>query len=86
MFANFSPKNANLDNFFSKKCNFGQFLKEKNMRIFFHNFFNDRGKIRFFWQNINLWLPILGLRDAKKSDLGDLLILFEFNIAKNATS
>ena len=49
-FDNFSPINANLDNFFPKKCNFGQISiseSEKSGEIF-HNFFAGWGIDNFF--------------------------------------
>merc|ERR1719422_2959976 len=28
----------------------------------FHNFFANRGKNRFFWQNIHLWSPVMKIK------------------------
>jgi len=53
----FTPKfaNANLDNFYPKKCNFGKFSTSESGEIFSQFFRLPGKKIFFFWQNINLF-------------------------------
>ena len=52
----YPPKMLILTIFAQKSAIFGNFplLKVKNRGEFFQNFYGDRGKNRFFWQNIHL--------------------------------
>ena len=56
IFCYFPPKNANLDNFFPKKCNFGQFSTSESEKYgkIFSQFIRQPGKNKFLWQNIYL--------------------------------
>ena len=49
MFAIYPPNNANLDNFFPKKCNIEKFStsESENYGEVFHNFFADQGRNNF---------------------------------------